>query len=145
MICPRCGNEWDVSKSPCSRCGLLVRLPARMRSAARMGTPPQREATQSGGMPPVKHQAEGSAYSVSSGMAIPTALSAPTAMPKPKLPPQHQLASSVPASLDPSASNLPRSPQSFRPPNRSVTDPQNNTFPECVLPCGRRPVSAHRP
>src|SRR5690349_9677427 len=29
MTCPRCGNEWDVSKSPCSRCGLLVRIPAR--------------------------------------------------------------------------------------------------------------------
>src|SRR5215475_8482163 len=29
MTCPRCGNEWDVSKSPCSRCGLLVRIPTR--------------------------------------------------------------------------------------------------------------------
>lgn len=26
MICPRCGNEWDVTKSPCKRCGLLVRM-----------------------------------------------------------------------------------------------------------------------
>jgi len=25
-ICPRCGNEWDASKSPCTRCGLVLRL-----------------------------------------------------------------------------------------------------------------------
>ncbi len=35
MTCPRCGNKWDVSKSPCSRCGLLVRLPNNLRSTPR--------------------------------------------------------------------------------------------------------------
>jgi serine/threonine protein kinase len=39
MTCPRCGNEWDVTKSPCSNCGLTVRLPNSMRSASRTPTP----------------------------------------------------------------------------------------------------------
>ncbi len=30
MTCPRCNYEWDVSKNPCPRCGLLVRLPGRL-------------------------------------------------------------------------------------------------------------------
>jgi hypothetical protein len=29
MICPRCGNEWDANKSPCTRCGLVIRLPGQ--------------------------------------------------------------------------------------------------------------------
>src|SRR5258708_3147347 len=60
MTCPRCGNEWDVSKSPCSRCGLLVHLPGRSNSAARNNLPPlgkqqtngSRPLTSSGGMLP---------------------------------------------------------------------------------------------
>lgn len=30
MLCPRCNTEWDVSKSPCPHCGLLVHLPKRL-------------------------------------------------------------------------------------------------------------------
>lgn len=30
MTCPRCNYEWDVSKSPCPRCGLSVHLPGRL-------------------------------------------------------------------------------------------------------------------
>ncbi len=26
MICPRCGNEWDANKSPCTRCGFVIRI-----------------------------------------------------------------------------------------------------------------------
>ncbi len=29
MTCPRCNTEWDVSKSPCPLCGLLVHVPGR--------------------------------------------------------------------------------------------------------------------
>src|SRR5712691_662864 len=47
MTCPRCGNEWDVSKSPCSRCGLLVRIPARNQT---------RSQQQSDGRAPEKQQ-----------------------------------------------------------------------------------------
>lgn len=71
MTCPRCGNEWDVSKSPCSRCGLLVHLPARLGSAARTHTPPQKEVTPPGGMPSLRQPAEGPAPLASSGMAKP--------------------------------------------------------------------------
>lgn len=41
MICPRCGTEGDVSKSPCVRCGLLVRLPGQAGSTARTSVSPQ--------------------------------------------------------------------------------------------------------
>ena len=34
MTCPRCNAEWDVSKSPCPRCGLLVHLPGRRTNIA---------------------------------------------------------------------------------------------------------------
>lgn len=60
MTCPRCGNEWDVSKSPCSRCGLLVRLPGKLgaRASGTPVTPPQKTPLQpsqlSGSMPAVK-------------------------------------------------------------------------------------------
>ena len=37
MTCPRCNTEWDVSKSPCPRCGLRVHLPPR-----RTNTPSER-------------------------------------------------------------------------------------------------------
>ncbi len=33
MTCPRCGREWDVTKSPCSRCGLFVQLPTSAKRA----------------------------------------------------------------------------------------------------------------
>ncbi len=113
MTCPRCGNEWDVSKSPCSHCGLLVRLPGRMGPAGRASAPAQKEATQSGGIPPVKYQVEGSA---SSGMAIPTVPPSPTAMPRPRLPREsaNPLQSSLPplSPQRPSAGSSPAMPAS---------------------------------
>ncbi len=68
MMCPRCSNEWDVSKSPCSRCGLLVRVPGR--SGTRSNTsategntqtfpPPSSQISQPGGMPPMNWQSRG--------------------------------------------------------------------------------------
>lgn len=27
MICPRCGNQWDAQKSPCTKCGLVLHFP----------------------------------------------------------------------------------------------------------------------
>ena len=40
MTCPRCNTEWDVSKTPCPRCGLLVHLPGRL--GTRPNTPSDR-------------------------------------------------------------------------------------------------------
>src|SRR5579884_4307726 len=39
MICPRCGNEWDASKSPCTRCGLVIRMPGKSGPLNRTSTP----------------------------------------------------------------------------------------------------------
>ncbi|QBD82407.1 hypothetical protein EPA93_43115 [Ktedonosporobacter rubrisoli] len=55
MTCPRCGNEWDVSKSPCSRCGLLVRLPGY--SGAARTQAPQTQQSQPG-VAPVQRPSE---------------------------------------------------------------------------------------
>src|SRR5438093_3505189 len=48
MICPRCGNEWDATKSPCTRCGLIIRVPGQAGSPGRGTTlPPTRNIQQS--------------------------------------------------------------------------------------------------
>lgn len=49
MTCPRCNNEWDVSKSPCPRCGLKVNLPFRSSSRSATSHEP--------GIPQTPHQA----------------------------------------------------------------------------------------
>ena len=72
MTCPRCNTEWDVSKSPCPRCGLRVHLPGRRPNTQsdRVISPPQTPRVnqapqasdgsftrqQSGGMPPINPQ-----------------------------------------------------------------------------------------
>lgn len=72
MTCPRCRYEWDVSKSPCPQCGLLVHVPGRSGTRptgfSQRGVPPIPQTPriaqnphsevpfgrqQSGGMPPV--------------------------------------------------------------------------------------------
>ncbi len=69
MTCPRCNTEWDVSKSPCPRCGLRVHLPNRRPNpqSEHIISPPQTPRVnqtsqandgsftrqQSGGMPPI--------------------------------------------------------------------------------------------
>jgi serine/threonine protein kinase len=39
MICPRCGNEWDANKSPCTRCGLVIRMPGQSGPLGRAASP----------------------------------------------------------------------------------------------------------
>ncbi|HLI90809.1 MAG TPA: protein kinase [Ktedonobacteraceae bacterium] len=60
MKCPRCGNEWDVSKSPCSRCGLLVHLPGRSGGAARNQSTPQSQQLQPGKLPSASNKSQSS-------------------------------------------------------------------------------------
>ncbi len=53
MICPRCGNEWDATRSACNRCGFVV------RTAGQSGSFPntyQRSGQQSGGSSSIKLQ-----------------------------------------------------------------------------------------
>ncbi len=61
MICPRCGNEWDANKSPCTRCGLVIRLPNQPGSLGRTSTPlsNQKGTTPSGNLLPGMPQASG--------------------------------------------------------------------------------------
>ena len=66
MNCPRCGNEWDVSRGACTRCGLAIRVPNQNPSGPLGRTPipptqpPKSNAQQSGGMSPVRQQPGGS-------------------------------------------------------------------------------------
>jgi hypothetical protein len=41
MICPRCGNEWEVNNGPCTRCGLVLRMSGQLASSGRPSTPSQ--------------------------------------------------------------------------------------------------------
>ena len=69
MTCPRCNTEWDVSKSPCPRCGLLVHVPGRSgvrpTPSSNRGVPatPQfprvPQTPQPNGMPPDRQQFNG--------------------------------------------------------------------------------------
>ncbi len=43
MICPRCGNEWDANKSPCTRCGLVIRMPGQSGPLGRAASPPMQK------------------------------------------------------------------------------------------------------
>jgi hypothetical protein len=53
MICPRCGNEWDASRSPCTRCGLVIRLPNQPGGSGRTSSTSQRSTSQpSSSLPP---------------------------------------------------------------------------------------------
>jgi hypothetical protein len=52
MICPRCGNEWDATRGPCPRCGLVVRIPGQSGAMGRSIAPPSASnMQQAGGMP----------------------------------------------------------------------------------------------
>jgi serine/threonine protein kinase len=82
MTCPRCGNEWDVSKTPCSRCGLLVRLPNHSGAAARTQNSPLKQQPGSGNVLAGKQQLNeplSSLFTSSSSMPMPAP---PTSLPK---------------------------------------------------------------
>jgi hypothetical protein len=95
MTCPRCGNEWDVSKSPCSRCGLLVRLPGKLGArtsnssvAPSQKTPPQ-PSQQSGDLPTVK--SAGSSFSPSASNRVSPDASRAGMVPPPVTPGPRQM------------------------------------------------------
>src|SRR5436309_1132161 len=74
MICPRCGNEWDASKSPCTRCGLVIRIPGQAGPLGRSAAPTQQNISYqprlpdgSGGLPIVRPQSSGPLGRSSSG------------------------------------------------------------------------------
>ncbi|TMD54195.1 MAG: hypothetical protein E6I93_07350 [Chloroflexi bacterium] len=60
MLCPRCGDEWDATKSSCSSCGFTVRTSNPSGSAANFSTPLQRGKVSPGGNPPPMGQQSGS-------------------------------------------------------------------------------------
>ena len=72
MICPRCGNEWDASKSPCTRCGLVIRVPGQSGPLGRTASSPQNSGPQqSGGIQSLRPQSSGSAGSSPNNMLYP--------------------------------------------------------------------------
>src|SRR5258708_4646222 len=81
MTLPRCGNDWDVSKTPCSRCGLLVRLPNHSGAAARTQNPPPKPQPGSGNLAPGKQQLHESSSFFTSSSSKPTSTT-PTSLPK---------------------------------------------------------------
>src|SRR5215467_13710901 len=59
MICPRCGNEWDVSKGPCSYCGLAIRMPGQSKSTIPSPFPLQKGTDASNGLPSSRQPSDG--------------------------------------------------------------------------------------
>lgn len=72
MICPRCGNEWDASKSPCTRCGLAIRVPGQSGPLERSASPPQNSGSQqSNGIQSLRPRSSGSSGSSPNNMSYP--------------------------------------------------------------------------
>jgi Protein kinase domain len=72
MICPRCGNEWDANKSPCTRCGLVIRMPGQSGPMGR-ATPPHQQKSNSqqlGGSSTFRPQSSGSLDNFPSNNAL---------------------------------------------------------------------------
>ncbi len=57
MICPRCGNEWDLSQGPCTRCGLMIRMPGQSKPTT--SSPMQKGVGSSDGLPSFKQPSGG--------------------------------------------------------------------------------------
>lgn len=66
MICPRCGNEWDASRRPCTRCGLVIRLPNQSGASGRTSSTSQRSTAQ-----PSSSSPQGGQWSRESSIAQP--------------------------------------------------------------------------
>lgn len=94
MTCPRCGNEWDVSKSPCGQCGLLVRLPGNMGASRKVSQSQKNTTSSSGSMPGVRPQARQGMPPASTRMpnmpSMPHAPQTPTPSAMPRKPMQEQ-------------------------------------------------------
>jgi serine/threonine protein kinase len=69
MICPRCGNEWDATKSACTRCGFVVRMAGQSGSFPNLTNAPQRNGQQSGGLSNPQQQSGGLTQPVQSGFS----------------------------------------------------------------------------
>jgi hypothetical protein len=128
MLCPRCGDEWDATKSSCSSCGFTVRTINPSGSAVNFPTPPQRgnlspgrvpgSNQQSGSMPTLKrHPGNMPMMRQQSGsMPVVKPLSSGfSSQPLPNTPrPMHSTPSSpIPPRLSNSNVNLPQSSAEF--------------------------------
>ena len=60
MICPRCGNEWDATRGPCTHCGFVVRTAGQSGSFPNLPNTPQGSSQPSGVLSnPTKQQSNG--------------------------------------------------------------------------------------
>ena len=68
MICPRCGNEWDANKSPCTRCGLVIRMPGQSGPLGYAASPSMQKnsSQQSGDLSKLRSQSGGPSGDLSS-------------------------------------------------------------------------------
>src|SRR5438876_2976432 len=122
MICPRCGNEWDASKSPCTRCGLVIRIPGQPGPLGRSTTPTQQNISQqsdgSSGLPLLRPQSSGplgrpSPGNLSSNAPVPSRES--TMVPK--------------ASQFPTSTQAPNTPRPYNFPPLPETPRSSSPFP----------------
>lgn len=134
MTCPRCGNEWDVSKSPCGQCGLLVRMPANFRGSSRSAEQPPKKTSSSGVMPSVNPSRQ---FPGSSSASSPNMQRTPTT-PKPSSSERNGQGGAVPSTPPPGLG------QNQRTPLRTATSQQGNGVarPASVSNPSHPPLSA---
>ena len=135
MICPRCGNEWDASKSPCTRCGLVIRVPGQSGSGplGRTSTPlpksnfPPQQSGGTYGSQPVRQQPSGSLGNTpNSGLSQQNMQSPPSSSMRNGSIPKSQTPTPVPPSAYFSASQVPNTPLPF---NFSAVPTTETTYP----------------
>ena len=127
MICPRCGNEWDASKSPCTRCGLVIRVPGQPGSGplGRTSTPlPRSNSTplQPGGMQPVRQQPGSSLGTPPNTMLSQQNIQSPPPAMRNSAVPKTPTSMPVPPPTSFSASQAPNTPLPFNFPATPTTD-----------------------
>ena len=118
MICPRCGNEWDASRSPCTRCGLVIRLPNQSGSG-RTSSTSQRSTSQ-----PSSNLPQGGQWSRESSASQPQKQQPGGWQPSAGTPPDSQRAAHPLSSSGPGSS--PNTGQSF-PSSRGMSS-SNSSF-----------------
>lgn len=113
MICPRCGNEWDVSKGPCSNCGLAIRMPGQPKSTTPSTLPLQKGMTPSDGLPPNRQPSGGLSSTLPPNASRPSTF----------VPPSQR----GPSPLRPPASST--SPNRIRSSSPPLTPPPGTSYP----------------
>jgi Protein kinase domain len=149
MICPRCGNEWDANKSPCTRCGLVIRLPGQSGplGPAASSSMQKNSSQQSGDLSKLRPPSGSPSGDLSSPTTRSQPLSSsrvPTGMPDTSQPPFSSTQRSASGPSMPST-NMPRPSASQRSMSGFEHTTQNRSTPQAPSYFGTTPAQVGGP